>query len=239
MLKNVICQASDYFSIAFKNGFQETKEGTIHMPDDDPVTFKRLLTWVYARKMPQAKGTTNQKLLYDLYIMAEKLCMFDLANRTMDRIRECHENTFSISGATDRNLKYAGHIFDGTTPSSPLRNFMLYIMVHDINYAASKARHAGLLISREHLMKIWDIGQDHPEFYEDLFARLLPIVPAWSKALLKTPDEALADNRDVLFSNSTCLFHKHLAGEGCYLEEHEEEAASSPKQPQSVQTDTQ
>ena len=88
-------------------------------------------------------------------------------------------------------------------------------------------------------MKIWDIGQDHPEFYEDLFARLLPIVPAWIQTLRSTPDEALADTRDVLFSNSMCLFHKHLTGEGCYLEEHEEKAAPSPEQSQSAQTDTQ
>ncbi|KAH7417449.1 hypothetical protein BKA64DRAFT_769402 [Cadophora sp. MPI-SDFR-AT-0126] len=225
VLKNIICQASDFFSAAFQDGFQESTLGSIHMPEDDPVTFQRFLSWVYGRKLPQSKGTTGQKLLYDLYILAEKLCMNDLANKTMDRIRESHENTFTTSGATDRNLKHVGDIFDRTAQSSPLRDFMLYIMVHDIYYAASKARQGGLLISREDLMEIWNIGQDHPEFYEEFFARLLRIGPVQSQARRPKREDALAEVRDFLYSGTRCIFHKHSVGELCYLEEDKGDAA--------------
>ncbi|PVH85710.1 hypothetical protein DL98DRAFT_583302 [Cadophora sp. DSE1049] len=215
VLENVICQASDFFSAAFNSWFQEAKHGLVYMPDDDP-------------------GTAGQRLLYDLYILAEKLCMDDLANRAMDRIRENHENTFMTSGATDRNLKHVRDIFDRTAQHSPLRDFMLHIMVHDIYYAASKARQYGLLISREDLMKIWDIGQDHPEFYEEFFVRLLPIGPAQSQASHPIREEGLADTRNILFSDTRCLFHKHTVGEVCYLEEEKEEAAFLPGQTSST-----
>ncbi|KAK0126587.1 hypothetical protein ONS95_008175 [Cadophora gregata] len=217
--RDVICQASYFFRAAFQGVFKEAKDGSVHMPKDDPVTFKRFLAWTYAGRLPESRGTTSQRLLYDLYILAEKLCMNDLANRTIDRIKENHEHTFKIAGATDRNLKHIGHIYDHTSQRSPLRNLMLSIMGHDYYFAASKNLTGGSLVSREHLKKIWEVGQKHPDFYEDLFTLLLPIVPEQQhhQVLRPTQEQALETLRSVLFSDARCSFHKHGAREFCYL----------------------
>ncbi|CAI7667207.1 unnamed protein product [Penicillium viridicatum] len=43
----IICTQSDFFDAALKHGLKESSSGTINLPDDDPETIRRVLSFLY------------------------------------------------------------------------------------------------------------------------------------------------------------------------------------------------
>jgi hypothetical protein len=85
--KKLICEASDFFSKGSTEGFQEAQENSMHLAEDDPNAFALFMDWISRSKIPERKKRKDQATVYNLYIFAEKLCLDDLANTTMDQIQ--------------------------------------------------------------------------------------------------------------------------------------------------------
>lgn len=86
--KNLLCSSARFFEAALNGSFVEGQEGSIHLPEDEAGAFSLYVDWVYRGTV--RKGNTEMHLhdLYDLYIFAEKLCLVNLTNQTMDAIQD-------------------------------------------------------------------------------------------------------------------------------------------------------
>ncbi|KAL2072711.1 hypothetical protein VTL71DRAFT_12054 [Oculimacula yallundae] len=215
--KNVICEASDYFDAAFKSGFKEADEGIIRMSEENPLVFRKLLAWLYNSKLPNGFGTSCQRLLYDIYIMAEKLCMEELANMTIDRIRINQHDILTHGGGPERHFKHVKHIYDNTGENSPLRTLLVQMMSLDLKYNGPRIRDGKSTLSGEVLEALWEVSKDHKEFFQSFF----------------TEYTRKSQRDDYQFRPATvkiefCYFHKHRRGGVCYLPTFEEYLHSSP-----------
>lgn len=96
--KKMLCSKIPYFDKILNGGFKEAKEGTAHLPEDDPDAFDMMCGWVYSGKLVDLEivlgkdgvGTINWDL-NEVYIMAEKLCLPQLMDTVMDMLRAHHQ----------------------------------------------------------------------------------------------------------------------------------------------------
>ena len=58
------------------------------MPEDSPGAFALYVDWLYRGTIPMANTESYVKHLYELYFLADKLCLTDLKDRTMDTIQD-------------------------------------------------------------------------------------------------------------------------------------------------------
>ncbi|KAH6709081.1 hypothetical protein BKA61DRAFT_677983 [Leptodontidium sp. MPI-SDFR-AT-0119] len=163
--KNIVCQASDFFSAAFERNFQEAQNGVISMPEEKLKVFAYLVKWTFSGKLPKAEGTSCQRLLYDIYILAEKICMHDLTNKTMDRIRWNYKATFTKVGSRARIMSNAAYVFDRTVGASRLRGFVIGVAIETFGEAAANLKEGEFLMKGQELSEIWEISQKHQEFF--------------------------------------------------------------------------
>jgi hypothetical protein len=108
--KKLLCDRSDYFSKAFNSRFQEAN-GEMHCPEDDPTAFGHLVNYFYRNAVPQlpskdAPDNEHSEFyegLSQLFFLAEKLCMNELSNKTMDTIQDyqrVHNKYVTFEGLT-------------------------------------------------------------------------------------------------------------------------------------------
>lgn len=84
--KKLICDSSDFFKKAFTGNFQEGQKGIMEMPDDSPGSMPLFIDWLYRGVVPVGDTEAHLYNLYDLYFMADKLCLVVLKDKTMDTI---------------------------------------------------------------------------------------------------------------------------------------------------------
>lgn len=196
-------------------GYQETVEGTMDMPDDDAEAFARLVTWLYSSKLPKAVSAQHQMLLYNLYILAERLLMTELADRTIDLIRKNHEATFTVVGACRRHLRHIGHIYNRISENSPLRTFAIHMMAYDYwKTQVCDVKEGEPLIGKEAMLMIWETSQEHMDFFHDFFSRIL-MRPA--KHRLEDQEDPFCNPSKNFCCYDACFFHRHAEDEVCHL----------------------
>jgi hypothetical protein len=131
--KKLICQASDFFSKGFTEGLQEAQENSMHLPEDDPNAFTLFIDWIYRSKIPERKNWKDQATLYNLYVFAEKLCLSDLANATMDEIQKLlNFLNPDLDPDFDRNSAFARKVYSETSSGSPLRKYCVQLLALDL-----------------------------------------------------------------------------------------------------------
>jgi hypothetical protein len=70
----------------------------MELPNDTPAAIKSLVTWLYWDKMPTVPSFNGdaveqahnycQTVLYAAFILAEKLCLIQMANKVIDEIQD-------------------------------------------------------------------------------------------------------------------------------------------------------
>jgi hypothetical protein len=127
--KKLLCDKSPFFQKAFSSdsNFKEAAEATMHLPEDDPTTFDRIINWLYRDQLPTYPGKgirvggrfELEKALLDIFIFAEKYCMEVLANRVMDLLQDIHLG--------DNTIPYYVHVklvFSSCHEKSKLRLYL-------------------------------------------------------------------------------------------------------------------
>jgi hypothetical protein len=61
------------------------------MLEDSPGAFSLYVDWIYRSTLPTGNTEEHLHNLYDLYIFAEKLCLVELKDKTMDSIQDMAE----------------------------------------------------------------------------------------------------------------------------------------------------
>jgi hypothetical protein len=123
----LICDRFDYFSKAFKGGFQETEKVVMYLPEDDSETFDSFIDFVYRGTLPKFVADEDPPTedtvdaytmgkLAPLFYLAEKYCMNKLANKVMDAIQDHQLDHERLPGETMMK-----QIYNNTRGKSKLR----------------------------------------------------------------------------------------------------------------------
>jgi hypothetical protein len=86
--KKLLCESAQFFKGALTRDFEEAHKGEIEMLEDSPGAFSLYVDWIYRSTLPTANTEEHLHNLYDLYIFAEKLCLVELKDKTMDSIQD-------------------------------------------------------------------------------------------------------------------------------------------------------
>ncbi|KAM3068033.1 hypothetical protein ACMFMG_011081 [Clarireedia jacksonii] len=90
--KTILCEKIPYFDKMFNGGFIEAKELEASFPDDLPQAFDIVVEWVYVGKLRHlsSKATPNFSSwnAFDVYMLADKLCLDVLKDAVIDLYRE-------------------------------------------------------------------------------------------------------------------------------------------------------
>jgi hypothetical protein len=122
-----------YFQKGLGGQFQEATTKTIKLPDDQPELFEQIMEYAYrgqctfSRTMPVDRDRTEQQLdeardtlmlLLQLYALADRLCIEELANHLVDLyIESCTH--FAVLGEA------MAYLTDRGPPNGKLRDFAL------------------------------------------------------------------------------------------------------------------
>ncbi|PQE12671.1 BTB POZ domain-containing protein [Rutstroemia sp. NJR-2017a BBW] len=200
--KNLLCRLP-FFDYAFNGGFQETVTGSMDLPEDEPDIFSIFVHWVYRGSVPPITCQKNLDDLLSLYIFAEKLCLNELCNRTLDEIQGSAEGLEKV--VFKFGVVQMRKIWENTAPDSPLRTWSVYATLWLCCKFDAKIEE-DRPIARAVLVQLWDVFKDHCDFYERFFVQVG-----------KHSESNLPRNAFELNDWVVCAFHRHAEGEQCYL----------------------
>jgi hypothetical protein len=86
--KKLLCGSADYFKGAFTRDFEEARNGEMYMPEDSSGAFSLFVDWLYRSSIPMSNTEAHLNNLYELYFLANKLCLISLKDKTMDAIQD-------------------------------------------------------------------------------------------------------------------------------------------------------
>jgi len=137
--KKLLCTKIPYFGKMFKGNFQEAATNTARFPEDSPKTFDLLLGWVYNGYLPPMTSTPDNDAeslhipswdALKLFALAEKFCISELMDITMDMYRKNDEEngTLPMFGAMEM-------AYEITDVGSALQKYMAmscaYVLVNE------------------------------------------------------------------------------------------------------------
>jgi hypothetical protein len=203
--KKLLCDRSDYFSKVFNGGFKEAN-GEMHLPEDNPTTFGHLVNYIYRNTLPQLPSKSpnmDEKFEYSiglegLFLLAEKVCMNELSNKTMDAIQD-HDRVHKLCSSC-YGLE---SIYQITHENSKLRIYRLLSCMGD--YLDQRNTEKDTTEVGDMLLRVPEIARDFVLFQvkhaEPLKANTLP-----------DPESRSTEGY------GRCFFHRHAKGERCHLE---------------------
>ncbi|KAF8859757.1 hypothetical protein BDZ45DRAFT_725098 [Acephala macrosclerotiorum] len=127
---NYICHYSPFFQAAFNGGFEEADKQELNLEDTNPLAFGVFVTWLYTQNIcrdsedAMKNDITWYSVLIDLWILADTILVPRLQNQTLEDI----DKHRAVVKRIPRRLYH--QIYDGTSPGSPLR---LYLIDYCIN----------------------------------------------------------------------------------------------------------
>ena len=189
-------------------GFKEAREELGTFPEDSADAFELLLEWIYTGSFHSIDRDADEPLLttmvharIQLYGLAEKICLSNLADYTMTRLVAIAQDPSPLNPPTAEIVRIA---YDITAHGSPLRKFVsmwLYFSMRDEQQCrASTAHHVSIVLAGGGVEVVGDViahlrNDDHDQlltFHEKI------------DGVLVNPDYPLM-----------CDFHTHAKDEEC------------------------
>jgi len=134
--EKLLCYHSPFFrKIFYAKGSKVTTYG---LPDEEDVTFKALVGWLYSSHLPIPNNEDDLGLHFDLYLLAEKLQIPALIQDILLQVREYYRDTDSYP-----SLRRVQYIYANTEDGSPMR----HMLVHSV---------ARMLVLDKEIAKHWD-----------------------------------------------------------------------------------
>jgi hypothetical protein len=197
--KKLLCNKSDFFRKAFTGSFKEG-EGVIYLPDDSPGPFSIFIDWLYRSTIPPGHTEEYFNNLFKLYIFASKLCLNELADGAIDRIRDMvhkYDNNADITPAL------VDFVYSKTSTESPLRTYCIHGLAFNLWDHCFPP-----IPARQELAAIWQLCRDHKEFFEEFFTYI---------KFHETADGVPDPSHNGSYKSKSCFFHRHGDQEQCYL----------------------
>jgi hypothetical protein len=186
--KKLLCESADYFKGAFTNDFEEARKGEMYMPEDSPGAFSLFVDWLYRSAIPMTNTEAHLHNLYDLYIFAEKLCLAELKDQTMDSIQKM-ATKFDLRDQLITGELLKKVLGETSEPIGGLKRFcldvMIYVYLHrGYEHYLKELREKGVGISdinetgaemcltEKDLKIVWEIMKNDFDFFKDFQTRL-------------------------------------------------------------------
>ncbi|PVH85712.1 hypothetical protein DL98DRAFT_605325 [Cadophora sp. DSE1049] len=217
--KKLLCDRSGFFSKAFNSGYKESTDGVMYLPEDDADDFDSMIICIYQDRLPSFESSIHpqsgdsgeeftSRVLYGLFVLAEKLCMNDLANRVMDKIQDLDFEYSRVPSAAS-----ILDIYNTTSLKSKLRIYSVLMRLYTVNvnkfdnFSMGKGSHTEGLEDLELLV------EEHNDFTLDYMEL------HWKyRSRFDGDHPADAQFRDSKKSFGRCFFHTHGKGEECHLD---------------------
>lgn len=117
--EKLLCHHSPFFrNIFYKKGSTTTSFG---LPDEEDVPFKTFVGWLYSSSLPVPREEADLTMLFDLYLMAEKLQIPGLIADVLQVVREWYKFSDSYPG-----LRRVQYVYANTEEGSPMRHMLVH-----------------------------------------------------------------------------------------------------------------
>lgn len=102
--KDLLLEKSPFFRASFNDNFVEGQAGSIDLPDDDVLSVKSFIHWLYYNEVDCMESWDVPYPYVKLYIFADKICTPKYHDRVIDAVRVYHKktNTFMHPEVLDR-----------------------------------------------------------------------------------------------------------------------------------------
>lgn len=117
--KDFVCHYSPVFRAAFNSVLIEGQTQTYHLKDDREKVVALLVEWIYTKDISSSNDRGGYDDLVKLWILADKLCIPDLQNNVIDRLKEMDYKPANVKALASQ----IGKLYCGTSDKSQLRNF--------------------------------------------------------------------------------------------------------------------
>jgi hypothetical protein len=172
----------------------------MYLPEDDVDAVSSLVDFLYRETLPRRSDKSVESVssvLFNFYILAEKLCMSDLMDRTIDEIFHFCYSKFVNFGGT-----YIANVYRNTNEKSKIRAFCVALLVCSI--------------SRKNKDDAWcerytALATTAPKFFVDIFRFQAKHGRTLAECQMAPGTQTLAA------VTSLCEFHNHEKDEDCYL----------------------
>lgn len=185
--KALLCHHSSFFHKALDGSFKEHEDKAVYLPDDNVEGFVLFVNWMYNAPPQNASTRAAITALHALHVMADKFCIEELKNLSMDVVRASYRETLEVSS---RHIEY---IYVNTPESSPMRRFMANQIVYD------------------HLVRKVPMSRNFLELMKkggDFAADFASATLQYSSGAAQPTDPSLENN---------CTYHDHKFSKACSL----------------------
>lgn len=134
--EKLLCYHSPYFRKIFYSKTSSTK--SYGLPDEEDATFKTFVGWLYATSLPVPREEADLGVLFDLYLLAEKLQIPALVQDVLQVVREWYKFSDTYPG-----LRRVQYVYANTEEGSPMR----HMLVHSV---------ARLMVLEKGIPQHWD-----------------------------------------------------------------------------------
>ncbi|ESZ89625.1 hypothetical protein SBOR_9992 [Sclerotinia borealis F-4128] len=211
--KQLICDSVQDFRGAFSaGGFKESVESSIDMPEDEPEVFEHFVHWLYRGTILKATKDEDFERLLDLYIFAEKLCINEFANKTIDAIQD-----MDLRPNPDITLERVRKMWRNTSTYSPLRTWFIDALVHKAwNDACSSEESIPRVdFYIKTLKEMWEVFKGDCDLCTSFFIAAQDSFSKWQSAYPYPHNPA-----DPFKLQPSCYYHRHAKGEICHLQDY-------------------
>ena len=191
--RDLLCGRSEFFKASFMGSFKEAGAEEMALPEDNVVSFELLVGWLYGGSLIRISSEKELPAYTDLVILAQKLCLEQLQNETMDHIvRFYRTSSPQVTAHTIRS------IYEKTSEEDPLRKLI-------IRCASWTVVSKKTTVLDSDIQSLLEGGGDIAVDFTSLLATY------YSRALLH---DCYIDNSDPRRLPS-CLYHKHKSTPSC------------------------
>ena len=205
--KNLLDDKSDFFAHIFQGNGAEASTGRLSLPNDDPRIFSIFLDYLYrgqildtGKPSTAAARLAHARTMVSTYILAEKLCINDLMNMTIDRLRDT-----SLQHLTDPKtaMGLVSLIYGNTHSKSELRK----LYASHTAWILAKVAVFGSMVE-----VVATVARDIPDFGADILMAHFSLKSLSSESQTTSPVAAPGQM-------PKCSFHVHEASKSCSSEE--------------------
>ncbi|KAF1961546.1 hypothetical protein CC80DRAFT_543888 [Byssothecium circinans] len=117
--EKLLCHHSPFFrKIFYKKGNTTSHFG---LPEEEDATFKVFVGWLYSTSLPVPREEADLSVLFDLYLLSEKLQISSLVADVLQVVREWYKYSDTYPG-----LRRVQYIYANTEDGSPMRHMLVH-----------------------------------------------------------------------------------------------------------------
>ena len=188
----IICAKSPYFARCFASGMVEAREKKVVLEDVDPKSFEIMAEWIYTSDVTvDADAHRSPAEVMDTYHLADRLCMEQLKNDSMDCLKAFFED--ATVGVAELQAGWNGR------RETKLLDFLIREFAYDIRESGWRQQASELHdLPRElAICAIHEVHDEHRRRYSEKENNYKHIGPG--------PPSSWND----------CVFHEHVDTDPC------------------------